>query len=607
MNIKYLGVVLSSLLALGHAKKYDFKVVSILGQGSSLGVKYGNTVKPLNATYFPLFQGSIEADKIEKYKYVSLDANGQVIREEDVEREYKNNKGDNEVFNRIEKEVEIPELPRPFKPMFPMGADNFKPIPNNVIYNVYAQCNEDQYSNVTSEPFIGGDTAVQNNQLVNCTFTIVSPKNLFRSEGTIHLIGFGSRLFKKLTWACKFDKKFLGRKAVKLRAMAADPSLVRENVSAELYKAAGIPIQEGGYARLFINGDTYGLYSIIDSFSKKWVAGYVHGDAKKDIGISYKLYAKIPRYPDFRYISDNYQDYTEFYLPDEYEEKDVNPNDIATQYPRLMEFIKKFNDWANSPNKSVKDLASFFNIEAVLRIMAIDTLILALDNFWLRMSNAALYYNPERNNYVLLPYDFDKVLNGGEVDPMIDPVTYISDCHTWVNQHEDTIDHYFTNTLLAHPEIKKRYDVILAKASSELFTRDNVNKYIHAVADLIRDDVQWNFDNANNLVIPYENGIVNQYTYQNFVDNLDYGVVGYQEGVIVNDSRYGVTQWTDIRSEACKADTKGVDTSKNDNISDDYKVEVFKSDRVEESGAISNLSIKMTFVILIAQLLFILF
>jgi len=493
--------------------------------------------------------------------------------------------------------------------MYPMGADNFKPLPRNVIYNVYAKCNNDQYNSVVSEPFLGGDLLQQNNQLVNCTFTIVSPKNVFQSDGSIHLIGFGSRLFKKLTWACKFDKKFLGRKAIKLRAMASDPTLIRENVSAELYKAVGVPVQEGAYARVFINGDTYGLYTIIDSFSKKWVAGYVHGDAKKDIGISYKLYAKIPQYPDFRYVGDDVQDYTEFYLPDEYEEKDVDPSNPSTQYNRIMEFIKKFNDWANSSDKSVKELGKFFNIEAVLRLLVIDTLILALDNFWLRMSNAALYYNPERDNYVILPYDFDKVLNGGEVDPMINPATYIQDCHTWANQHEETIEHYFTNTILAQPDIKKRYDVILAKASSELFTRDIIHKYIHSVADLIRDDVQWNYDNANNLSIPYETGIVNKFTLQNFEDNLDYGLVGYEEGVVVNDARYAITQWTELRSASCQADTKGVKTSDNDNISDDYKVKVYKTDRLgeEESSAISNLSVKMTLVVLFVQLLYYLF
>jgi len=293
MNIKYLSIALSSLLALVQAKNYEFKVVSILGEGSSLGVKYGDTVKPLNATHFPLFTGSFEADKIEDYKYVSLDSAGSVIEEETINRKYKKDNV-NEVYNRAEKDVKIEDLPRLFKNMYPMGADNFKPLPRNVIYNVYAKCNNDQYNSVVSEPFLGGDLLQQNNQLVNCTFTIVSPKNVFQSDGSIHLIGFGSRLFKKLTWACKFDKKFLGRKAIKLRAMASDPTLIRENVSAELYKAVGVPVQEGAYARVFINGDTYGLYTIIDSFSKKWVAGYVHGDAKKDIGISYKLYAKIP-------------------------------------------------------------------------------------------------------------------------------------------------------------------------------------------------------------------------------------------------------------------------------------------------------------------------
>ncbi|ORX44694.1 hypothetical protein BCR36DRAFT_334320 [Piromyces finnis] len=605
MKVKFFGIILSSFVALGKAKNYSFNVVSILGEGSSIGVKYGDVIKPLTVSHFPLFSGSIEADNIDVYKYVSLDSNGKVIEEESITRNYSDD-NINEVYNRVNKEVEIPELPQLFKPMFPMGGKNFEPIPNRIIYNVYANCDKDAYANVVSEPFVGGDNSVQNNQLVNCTITIISPKNTFQSKGSIHLIGFGSRLFKKLAWSIKFDKKFLGRKSVKLRAMASDPTLIREKLSTELYKAVGIPVQEGTYARLFINGDIYGLYLIIDGFSKKWVSGYVHGDAKKDIGISYKLYAKIPQYPDLKYISDDYNDYTRFYIPDEYEDKDVDENNLATKYSHIIDFTKKFNDWVNTPERPVKKLGSFFNIEAVLRLMVIDTLILALDNFWLRLSNAAVYYNPDHNNYVILPYDFDKVLNGGAVDPVIDPNTYIGDCHTWATQHEETIEHFFTNSLLQQPEIKKRYDVILSKVSNELFNTDVISNYIHAVADLIRDDVQWNFDTINYLNIPY-NGIVNHYSLQNFEDNIENGHVDFVEDYVVNDAHYGLNEWVELRSESCKADTAGVDTSNNDNISDDYDVEVYKSSKEEIK---SKAEIKVTFtksialIVILSQFLF---
>jgi len=338
--------------------------------------------------------------------------------------------------------------------MYPMGTDDFKPIPNNVIYNIYAKCDESTYTEISTHPFIDDDLSKQNNVPVNCTITIISPYKVFKSEGSIHVIGFGSRQYKKLSWNMKFNKKFLGRKSIKLRGLANDPTFIRENLATKLYKSVGVPVQEGTYARLFINNDIYGLYSVIDSFSKKWISGYIHGNMKASIGYSYKIYANIPNYCDFRYNGDDYTSYSNYFIPDEYDDKEVDPLNDATKFAPVVDFIKQFNTWVDTPGQPIEQLASFFNIEALLRLLVIDALTIAQDNFWLRVSNAALYYNTEKNNYVIIPYDFDKVLHGGDSDPAIDQETYMSDCFTWAFQHEDLIDHYFTKTLLAHPDIK---------------------------------------------------------------------------------------------------------------------------------------------------------
>jgi len=464
--------------------------------------------------------------------------------------------------------------------MFPMGIDKFKPIPNNVIYNIYADCDKDGYNYVSSSPFITGDSGnkKQNNINVNCTITIISPHNSFKSTGTIHLVGFGSRLFKKLTWAFKFDERFLGRRAIKLRAMANDPTLVREKLATELYKAVGVPVQEGTYARLFINGDTYGLYHMIDGFSKRWLKGYVHGDINAKIGISYKLYAHIPEYPNFKYEGDDYKAYDHFYMPDEYEDEEIDSKDNPALFERVKEFTRLFDEWVNTPGQPVDQLAKFFNIELTLRMMVIDTLVIALDNFSLRLSNVALYYMPERDKYLLLPYDFDKVLKGHSEDPVLDKVTYITDCFTWTMQHEEIIEHYFTKTLLNHPEIRARYETILAKTSNEVFTTDKITEYVNAVANLIRPDIEWSDENAFNLDIAYD-GVENHYSIDHFEANIGYEPVDYKNGVVNNDAPFGILKLVELRGDNCRAATVDVDTSNNDNISDnDVKVKVYQYD-----------------------------
>jgi len=470
-----------------------------------------------------------------------------------------------------------------------MGAQKFQPLPNNVIYTIYAKCNNKGYTDLITRPFINED---RNDNPVNCTITIVTPKTVFTSEASMRLIGYGSRLYKKLSWGIKFfDKKFLGRKSMKIRAIANDPTLVREKLTTQLFRSVGVPVQEGTYARVFINGDTYGLYLLSDSINKRWMASYIHGNATAHIGTSYKLFSSPPEgpYSDFKYLGEDYTLYSEnqTYVIDEFEKSDYPPtgdedeeDDSSEKFKLLIEFTKLYDNWvtnySNDPSdRSVQELAKFFNIESALRLLVIETLTLAVDNFFLTMSNAALYYNPERKNYQLLPFDFDETLLSYEED-LMDFDTYVQDCITWVNFKDNEIfDHYFTNNLLKHPKILERYKVILAKTSQELFDGLIISNYIHALADLIRDDVQWNIDAIDKLKIPYK-GDVNHFTFKEFESNLDYGHVDFREGFVTNDAPWGVKEWVEVRSASCKAATEGVDTSKNENISDNYEVKTFK-------------------------------
>ncbi|OUM68979.1 hypothetical protein PIROE2DRAFT_3211 [Piromyces sp. E2] len=468
--------------------------------------------------------------------------------------------------------------------MFPMGTKKFKPLPKDYVYNIYAKCDEEAFSYIANEPFLGGGVGgTPNNNPANCTIHIISPKKNFVSTGSIHVIGYGSRLFKKLSWGLKFDDKFLGRKAVKLRALAGDPTYVREKLATELYKAVGVPVQEGSYARLIINDTVFGLYTIIDSFSKKWVGAYIHGDEDKEIGFSYKLYTDLPNYPDFKYLGEDYTLYSR-YQPDEYEDTDVDPEVEGSKFERIIEFTRLFDQWINTygddmSDTAVTELGKFLNIESVLRILVIDTLILALDNFWLRMSNASLYYDPDKKKYLILPYDFDKVLLGSTGDALLnlEEDNYLFDCFTWANQHEETVEHFFTNNILNHPQIKARYDVILAKASRETFASDVVSQYIKATADLIREDIQWNIDATEQLPTTYE-GDLNHYTYEDFENNLVDGSVSFADGLIINDAPFGIEGFVNTRGNNCRAATQTIDVSNNENISDKEEVKIYQDD-----------------------------
>ncbi|ORX44689.1 hypothetical protein BCR36DRAFT_586054 [Piromyces finnis] len=606
MKIKRIALFFSTIFALGNAKNYNFKVVSLSGENYSIGVKYGNEIKPLFSDNFPLFTGTIEADNIDKYKYVVLDKSGVTIEEENIERTY-SDESINEVFNRTNKKVEIPKLPEPFKRMFSMGSEKFKPFPNNVIYNVYAKCNETDYEYISNNAFImDGDKKIRNDKHANCTITIISPDNVYRSTGSAYIFGFGSRAYKKFSWGMKLDKKFLGRKTIKFRAMASDPTLIREKLTTELYKSVYVPVQEGTYARLIINDDVYGLYTIMDSINKRWYKSYIHGDTKSKVGFGYKLFSSPPAgpYSDLKYLGDDYTLYDDVgtYKLDVYDEDTINIDDRVAQWKPLIEFTKMYDNWVktygnDNSDKAIDELKKFLNIENLLRLLAIETLVVSLDGFWYVMSNTAIYQNPQRNNYQFLPFDFDETLIGNKNDPLIDEETYKTDCITWATKNETSFEHYFTNNLFKHPQIKNRYDVILGKISRETFAPDKVRAFINSIADLIREDVQWNFDAIKTLDIDYEGGYINRFTYEEFEKNREYGHLDYQPDIRANDASFGVMEWVEMRGNSCKAYTSNVNLNDDKYISDDYEVEV------PFSSASKNFIAKITLVTALSQLL----
>ncbi|ORX42556.1 hypothetical protein BCR36DRAFT_337329 [Piromyces finnis] len=590
MRIRSFGIIISSVVTLVNAKSHFFNVISILGEGSSIGVKYNGIVKPLAVSTFPLFKGTIEADDIKEYKYVSLDSNNNVLEEETINRVYSDeNSNINEVYNRSNKEVTITELSQPFKPMFKMGSKKFQPIPKNKIYNIYAKCLQEDYEYLTNNPFV--DNLV-NTMEVNCTINIISPDSAYQSDGSLHVIGYGSRQYKKLSFGMKFNKKFLGRKGIKLRGMPNDASLVREPLTTELYKAVGVPVQEGTYARLYINNDIYGLYNMVDSFNDRWVGAYVHGDAKSKIGFSYKFYSSTPNgpYASLRYFGESVPLYRDSgtYALDEYEKKDIKEDDSQAQWSPLIRFTKLFHDWVESygndnSEKAIDELEKFLNIESLLRLLVIETLIMALDNFWLALSNVALYYNPERNNYQFLPYDFDLGLIGSKDSVLIEKVGYLKDCITWAESKVSIVDHYFTSNIMKHPQIKKRYDVILAITTREIFHSKYLTPYIHSLTDLIMEDVEWNFETINHLSIAYS-GKEKHFTLQDFLDNLDYDKTNYDKAARSNLPQLGLSEFIDLRGDYCRAYTSNVDISNNVNISDDVDVSSGSSSLVKSSS-----------------------
>ncbi|OUM61114.1 carbohydrate-binding module family 18 protein [Piromyces sp. E2] len=554
MKFQTISLTLTNLSLLVKAVTWKFHVVSIMEPSYRIGLKYENKIVNMQSQTFPVFTTSIDSGSSKTYKYVVLDNNGRVVSEEGFERNYTDEVATiNEVYNS----VEIKSLPQVYKSLFKNGTNNYKDYEDNQIYTVYAKCDENAYQYLKYNPFINH---LKNDSEADCNVTFVTKTNIYQRTGKLQLIGFDSRRYKKLSWKIKLDKKVLGRKTIKFRGGANDPTLMRDKISTELYKAVGVPTYSSAYARVMINNDIYGLYSIVDSVNGKWIASIVHGDDDAHTGTSYKTYAGA----SLKYLGEGQKSYVGI---GSYELDEVDPTDKEANgddWYRLVHFTKLFQDWNTTFGNdqsfaAVEALEKFFNLESLLRQMVIESLTFAYDNFWANSGNFALYYNPEQNKYQIIPYDFDGTFYGSMGSERFKKYYNedINNCINWADVSRKDKDTYFISSLFKHDLIKNRYNEIMKETVNKLFNVDSISPLIDSLSTLIEEDVEWNsglIDKLDSSITGY----VNHFTLENFKGNTNFKMVDYNPKLNYNDANFGIKKWIQLRGNQCKKYVKNV-------------------------------------------------
>ena len=101
----------------------------------------------------------------------------------------------------------------------------------------------------------------------------------------IRLKGQASRYDAKFPMKLKFDEfvagqNYLGLKRMTLNNMVQDPSFVHEATAYKMYRAAGVPAPRAGYSKVFVEGQSMGLYlnleSVDKTMTKRWYPSTTH-------------------------------------------------------------------------------------------------------------------------------------------------------------------------------------------------------------------------------------------------------------------------------------------------------------------------------------------
>ena len=211
---------------------------------------------------------------------------------------------------------------------------------------------------------------------------------LIRNVG-IRSRGLGSRSGVKPGLRVDFDyystsQKFLGLKSVVLRNNTQDPSNMRERVSMLFFRRLAMRASREAHARLYINNDYAGLYTIVESLDKTFLKkNFLEDDGHL---YEYRFDVAAPLPYNFRYLGDDPALYTPLPFKPQTNESDPQGEFLA----RLFRTINESSDavWRTA-------LEEYLDIRRFIRHLAIE-------NFLADQDGLAGDYGP--NNFYLYRY-----------------------------------------------------------------------------------------------------------------------------------------------------------------------------------------------------------
>ncbi len=193
-------------------------------------------------------------------------------------------------------------------------------------------------------------------------------------------------------------QRYDGLRKFNLQNSFGDPSLMRDMLSYDLMRNAGVPAPRTAYARVYLNNQYWGLYLLLEQIDKEFLDA--HFSSKK--GNLYKAIASC----HLDWQGPNPADYK-----DELELKTNEDEDDWTDLIRLINIIN------NTPQQDFVDsISNIFEVDEFLKVLAMDVMMLNWDSYYDHGRNFYMYQNPDTRKFHWIPWDYNLSFSSTEVD-----------------------------------------------------------------------------------------------------------------------------------------------------------------------------------------------
>ncbi|KAF9128739.1 hypothetical protein BGW39_004800 [Mortierella sp. 14UC] len=490
-------IAIASMLALSAVAQAAMVKFNVIAPGeTTVQVSVNGQVTALTAAdpTIPVFTGSAETGADKKYKYV---AGG---RTEGFERTLPTGASTyNDYLDRPITYANIPELPWPIEkdPQWTRSGPKQAIFDSNYIPTIFVN---------GPKPDLDSLVATPTSTKIPVTLTIVlanEVKTLSNVDFGIHGAGKKKNNAKQ-SWNFRLPKGtvYQERSFFKLRHQEEDPTQIREKLYADIGRALGSYTNEANMIRMFINGDAFGTFNLLDD-----ITDYSYIDAMFYAGkppASYGALFDGASGASFAYSPTGAEYYSWITNP-------ANPIDPTTIGPLCEAWSKtdKTNDAA------VAEIDKMLDLDQYIRLMVLEYLTGNWDGYWEQQTNDGVYRDLDQNKWYYLAQDFDATfgVNIPSVDPLFAEWSYTKYPAAFPGA-------VMINGLLQNPTRKAAFESYLKKTVEVLFNNVTLTNRILKYHEFILPDLAWDRN-----ITQRSPGINFGWTFPQVTENLWQGVM----------------------------------------------------------------------------------
>ncbi len=297
----------------------------------------------------------------------------------------------------------------------------------------------------------------------------------FRGASSFFTVAEGRKRSLNLSFDFADDKQNIGGyRTVNLLNSHTDPTYLR-TILYSLIAREYVPTPKANYARVVINGESWGVYVNVQQFNKDFTRDFFNSTT----GARWKVPGSPRGRGGLEYLGDDVAAYKRIY--------ELKSKEDRKAWAALIELCKTLTE---TPTNALETaLAPLLDIEGTLKFLALENALINSDGYWTRASDYLLYRDG-KGLFHLIPYDANETfrLPGGPGRPRtgesergveLDPLTGVNDK-----------DKPLLSRLLAVPSLRARYLAYVRDIAEKWLDWKRIEPLAKSYQALIAEDVK---------------------------------------------------------------------------------------------------------------------